>query len=63
MYSIFDNIIFTTLLSLAKSLGTGANLSISSFPTLVFKLAKLDFSVKLLTSTCDKFLNQFLLHN
>ena len=31
---------FTTLLNLAKSLGTGVNLSISNLSTLVFKLAR-----------------------
>ena len=46
---------FTTLLSLAKSLGTGVNLSISNLTTSVFKLPKFDFSAKLLTSTCDTF--------
>ena len=35
---------FTTLLSLAKSLGTGINLSISSLSTSVFRLAKYVFS-------------------
>ena len=53
-YSIFlTTSFFTTLLSLAKSLGTGVNLSISSLSTSVFKLTKFDFSAKLLTSTCD----------
>ena len=54
---------FTIVLSLAKSLVTGINLSISNLSTLVFKLAKLDFRAKLLTSTCYIFLNQFLLNN
>ena len=31
---------FTTLLNLAKSLGTGVNLSMSNLSTLVFKLAR-----------------------
>ena len=53
----------TTSLSLLKSTGTGASLSISILSTSVFRLAKFDFSAKLLTSTCDIFLNQFLLHN
>ena len=55
-YTVFlTTTIFTTLLSFAKSLGTGVNLSISSLSisTSVFKLAKFDFSAKLLTSTCD----------
>ena len=47
-YSVFLTTFFTTLLSLAKSLGTGVNLSISNLSTSVFKLAKFDFSVKLL---------------
>ena len=46
---------FTTLLSLAKSLGTGVNSPISNLSTSVFKLAKLDFSAKLLTSICVAF--------
>ena len=50
----------TTLLSFAKSLGTGVNLSISNLPTSVFKLAKFYFSAKLLTSTCDTFKICFL---
>ena len=50
---------FTTLLSLAKPLGTGVNLLISSLSTSVFKLAKLDFSAELLASECDIFLSQF----
>ena len=46
-YSIFlTTSFFTTLLSLAKALGTGVNLSISSLSTSVFKLAKFDFSAK-----------------
>ena len=54
LYSAFlTTLLFTTLLSFAKSLGTGVNLSISSLSASVFKLAKLDFSAKLLTSTCD----------
>ena len=53
-YSIFlKTSFFTTLLNLAKSLGKGVNLSISSLSTSVFRLAKFDFSAKLLTSTCD----------
>ena len=53
-YSVFlTTSFFTALLSLLKSTGTGANLSISSLSTSVLKLAKFDFSAKLLTSTCD----------
>ena len=47
---------FTTLLSLAKSLETGVNLSISNLSTSVLKLAKFCFSVNLLESTWDIFL-------
>ena len=55
-YSVFLTTSFlTTLLILPKSLGTGANLSISRLSTSVFKLAKFDFSAKLLASTCDIF--------
>ena len=50
-YTVF----LTTLLSFAKSLGTGVDLSISSLCTSVFKLAKFDFSAKLLTLTCDTY--------
>ena len=52
---------FTTLLSLAKSLGTGVNLSISNSSVLDFILAKFDFSAKLLTSTCDIFFKSVFL--
>ena len=45
-YSVFLTTSFlTTLLNLAKSLGTGVNLSISSLSTSVFQLDKFDFSV------------------
>ena len=55
-YSVFlTTPFFTTLLSLAKSLGTVVNLSISSLSTSVFRLAKFGFSAKLLASTCDIF--------
>ena len=47
---------FTTLLSLFNSIGTGANLSISSLSTSVFRSAKFNFSATLLTSICDIFL-------
>ena len=46
---------FTSLLNLARSLGAGINLSISNSSTLVLRLAKFDFSAKLLTSICDMF--------
>ena len=56
LYTVFLTAsFFTTLLSLAKSLGTGVNLSVSNLSTSVFRLAKFDFSAKLLTSTCDIF--------
>ena len=46
---------FTTLLNLAKSLGTGINLSISNLSASLFKLARFVFDAKLLTSTCGAF--------
>ena len=52
---ILTKLFFTTLLSLAKSLGTSANLSVSSLSYSVFKPAKFDFSAKLLGSTFDIF--------
>ena len=56
LYSIFFTTLFlTTLLNLAKSLGTGVNLPISGLSTSVFRLAKIDSSAKLLTSICDAF--------
>ena len=48
--------IFTTLLSLLKSVGTGANSLTSNLSTSVFKLAKFDFNAKLEVSTCEMFL-------
>ena len=63
-YSVFlATSFFTTSLCLFKSTGTSANLLISILSTSVFKLAKFVFSAKLLTSTCDIFFKQFLLHN
>ena len=59
LYSVFfTTLYFITLLNLAKSLETGANLSISSLSTSVFRLAKLDFSAKLLTSISDILLSE-----
>ena len=56
LYSVFlTTSFYTTLLNLAKSLGTGFNLSISNLSTSVFKLAKFVFDAKLLTSTCVTF--------
>ena len=49
--AFFNNIIFTTPLSLLKSAGAGTNLSISNLYTSVFKLAKLNFNAKLKVST------------
>ena len=54
---------FTTLLSLLKSTGTSANLSISDLSISVFRLAKFDFNAKLEVSTCEIFLISVLLHN
>ena len=48
--------VFTASLSLLKSTGMGANLSISNLSTSVFKLAKFDFDIKLEVSTCEIFL-------
>ena len=47
---------FTTSLSLLKSTRTGTNLSISNLSTLVFRLAKFDFSAKFEVSTCEIYL-------
>ena len=64
LYSIFlRTSFFTTLLNLAKSLGTGVNFGRSNLSTSVLKLARFGFGAKLLTSTCVTFLDQFLLHN
>ena len=55
-YTVFlTTSFFTTSLSLLKSTGTGANLSMSNLSTLVFKLAKFVFSAKLEVSTCEIF--------
>ena len=55
-YTVFlTTSFFTTSLSLLKSTRAGANLSISSLSFSVYKLAKFDFSAKLLTSKCDIF--------
>ena len=57
LYSVYlTTSFFTTLLNLAKALGTGVNLSISSLSTSVFKLARFAFDAKLLTSICVTFL-------
>ena len=46
---------FTTLLNLAKSLGTGANFAMSNLSTSVFKLVRFVFNANQLTSTCVAF--------
>ena len=56
-YSVFSTTsLLTTLLNLLKSTGTGANLSISSLSTSVFKLATFIFNAKLEVSMCVIFL-------
>ena len=56
-YTVFlTTSFFTTLLSLLKSVGTGANLSISNLSTSVSKVAKFVFNAKLEASTCGIFL-------
>ena len=56
-YTVFlTTSFFTTSLSLFKSAGTAASLSISNLSTLVFKLAKFDFNAKLEVSICAIFL-------
>ena len=60
LYSVFLTTSFVTASeNLLKSTGMATSLSISNLSTSVFKLAKFDFSAKLLTRTCDTFLNQF----
>ena len=51
----FETSFFTTSLSLLKSTGTGANLSMSNLSTSAFGLAKLVFSAKIEVSTCVSF--------
>ena len=52
-YSFFFTTLFFTTDNLLKYKGTGTNLSISSLSTLVFRLAKFDFSPKVLILICD----------
>ena len=53
LYSVFfTTSYFTTSDNLLKSRGMGTSLSISNLSS-AFKLAKFDFSAKLLTCTCD----------
>ena len=55
-YVAFLTSFLTTLHNLLKSVGTGANLSMSNLSTSVFKLAKFVFNAKLEVSTCEIFL-------
>ena len=56
LYSVFLILsFFTTLLNIAKSLGTTVNFTMSNLSTSVFKLARFVFDAKLLTSTCVTF--------
>ena len=56
LYSVFlKTSFFTTLLSLAKSLEADVHLSTSNLSSSIFRLAKLDFSTKLVASICDMF--------
>ena len=54
-YTALTTSFFTTSLSLLKSAGTGANLSMSNLSTSVFKLAKFVFNAKHEVSTCVTF--------
>ena len=55
-YSVFSRTsFFTTLLNLAKSLGTGFNFAMSNLSTSVFILGRFVFDAKLLTSTSVTF--------
>ena len=54
---------FTTLLNLLKSVGIGANLSMSNLSTSFFEVAKFVLNAKLEYQCVSHFLNQFLLHN
>ena len=61
LYPAFLITSFSTMsLSLLKSAGTGASLSISSLSTFAFKLATFAFNAKLELSTCVIFLMSFL---
>ena len=60
LYSVFlTTSFFITLLTLAKSSGTGVNFTMSILCTSVFKLAKFLFNAELPSSTCVTFLDQF----
>ena len=54
---------FTTSLSLLKSTGTGANLSMSNLSTSVFRLATFVFVQNLKYQRASHFLEQFSLDN
>ena len=53
---VLETSFLTTLLNLAKSLGTGTNLSMPNLSISDFKLDRFVFDAKLLTSVCDIFL-------
>ena len=56
-YTVFlTTSLFATLLNLLKSVGTGANLSMSNLSTSVYKLAKFVFNAKLEVTICEIFL-------
>ena len=56
-YTVFlKTSFFTTSLSLLKSTGTGANLSMPNLSTSVLRLAKFAFSAKPEVSACGTFL-------
>ena len=56
-YTVFlTTSVFTTSLSLLKSIGTDTIFSMSNLSTSVFKLAKFVFNAKLEVSTCEIFL-------
>ena len=56
LYSVFlTTSFFTTLLNLAKTLGTGVNFAMSNLSTSIFKPARFVFDAKLLTSKCVTF--------
>ena len=59
----FTTSFFTTSLTLLKSTGADANLSVSNLSTSAFRLAKFAFSAKLEALACVPFLDQLLLHN
>ena len=63
-YTVFlTTSFFTRSLSLLKSTGTGANLSISNLSTSVFRPAKSGFNAKHKVSTCVIFSRSVFSHN